>query len=144
MPGNDSVIDFENPNVLCTEDGNYITVANSYYFNGKMDIQECTSVLADVANQGNHRLQTLLARRFPVILCSEYGTSKHPSCCHERATGVRTLGYTRRSTVIQCDKCKTLLSRDGSAAALIGNIFQFQRTRATGTLPTWTEFPSSL
>ena len=53
-------------------------------------------------------------------------------------------GYMRRSTVLQCGKCRTLLSRDASAAALIGDIFQFQRSRATNTLPPWTESPSSL
>jgi hypothetical protein len=95
------------------------------------------------ASAPNKRLQTLLARRFPVILCSEYGTSKHSCCCHEHVVGLRTPDYKRRSTVLQCIKCKTLLSRDASAAALIGDIFQFQRTGATRALPTWTEISST-
>jgi hypothetical protein len=49
-------------------------------------------------------------------------------------------GYMRRSTVLQCGKCRTLLSRDASAAALIGDIFQFQRSRATNTLPPGLKF----
>jgi hypothetical protein len=47
--------------------------------------------------------------------------------------------YKRRSTVLQCVKCNTLLSRDVLAAALIGDIFEFQRAGATRNLPTWTE-----
>ena len=82
------------------------------------------------ASAPNKRLQTLLARRFPIVLCSEYGTSKHSCCCHEHTAGLRTPGYMRRSTVLQCGKYRTLLSRDASAAAPIGDIFQFQRSRA--------------
>jgi hypothetical protein len=95
------------------------------------------------ASAPNKRLQSLLARKLPVILCSEYGTSKHSCCCQAVVKGLRTPGYHRRSTAMQCTHCKTLLSRDASAAALIGNIFQFQRSGATSTLPKWTEIPSS-
>jgi hypothetical protein len=40
------------------------------------------------ASAPNKRLQTLLARRVSVSLYSEYGTSKHSCCCHERAVGL--------------------------------------------------------
>ena len=97
------------------------------------------------ASAPNKRLQTLLARHFRIVLYSEYGTSKHSCCCHEHTAGLRIPGYMRRSTVLQCGKYRTLLSRDASAAAPIGDIFQFQRSRAlTNTLPPWTEIPSSL
>ena len=42
----------------------------------------------------------------------------------------------KRVTVKQCTNCKTLLSRDTSAACIILDIFEYQRKHMTRELPT--------
>jgi hypothetical protein len=93
------------------------------------------------ASAPNKRLQSMISRRLPLVLCNEYRTRKRSCCCHSTAQPTRHYLTTRRkkrATVLQCSACSRLLSRDGSAACLIGDIFEHQRRLQSSVLPGWT------
>jgi hypothetical protein len=74
----------------------------------------------------NKKLRHLLSRFVPIVLNSEYNTSKM-SCCHHSTTAkLSTNGYKGRGTVLQCHNCSQLLGRDENAAHNIMHIFQYQ------------------
>ncbi len=84
------------------------------------------------ASAPNQRLQKLLSKYVPVITSSEYRSSQRSACCH---AGLTDRPSPKRVTVKQCKTCKTLLSRDVSAACIILDIFEFQRRKQTTELP---------
>ena len=84
------------------------------------------------ASAPNKRLRRLLSKYVPVVLSSEYRSSKRSACCHAE---VSDRPSEKRITVKQCTACKTLLSSDVSAACIILDISQYQRTNRTSDLP---------
>jgi hypothetical protein len=84
------------------------------------------------ASAPNKRLRRLLSKYVPVILSSEYRSSQRSACCQSPLTNRPS---PKRVTVKQCTLCKTLLSRDVSAACIILDIFEFQRVNQTKDLP---------
>ena len=84
------------------------------------------------ASAPNKRLRRLLSKYTPVILSSEYRSSQRSACCHAH---LKNRPSPKRVTVKQCMTCKTLLSRDVSAACVILDIFEFQRRNQTKDLP---------
>jgi hypothetical protein len=74
----------------------------------------------------NKRLRKLLSRFVPIVMNTEYNTSKMSCCCHVESTKLRPEGYKKRGTVLKCGKCSTLLGRDENAAHNILYIFQHQ------------------
>ena len=88
------------------------------------------------ASAPNKRLRRLLSKYVPIVLSSEYRSSQCSACCHRAMTSKkRTNG--KRAEVKQCTNptCKTLLSRDVSAACVIIDIFKFQRHQQEDRLP---------
>ena len=64
-------------------------------------------------------LMKSLSRFMPIVIVDEYGTTKNSCCCFAETTDMKTSSYKetgRRATVLQCKECKTVLSRDVSAA----------------------------
>ena len=86
------------------------------------------------ASAPNKRLRRLLSKYVPVVLSSEYRSSQRSACCHSKMSNRPSK---KRVTVKQCLSCKTLLSRDVSAACVILDIFKFQRSGQTSELPEW-------
>jgi hypothetical protein len=84
------------------------------------------------ASAPNKRLRNRLAKYAHVVLSSEYRSSQRSGCCH---VGMTDRPSPRRVTVKQCTKCKTLVSRDVSAACVIHDIFYYQRKHQTDGLP---------
>jgi hypothetical protein len=80
----------------------------------------------------NKRLRRQLAKYVHVVLSSEYRSSQRSGCCRVKMTDRPS---PRRVTVKQCTKCKTLVSRDVSAACIIHDIFCYQREHQTERLP---------
>jgi hypothetical protein len=88
------------------------------------------------ASAPNMRLRRLLSKYIPVILSSEYLSSQRSACCLSRMKDCHTIQPgMKRVTVKQCTSCRTLLSRDVSAACVILDIFEFQRQGRTLSLP---------
>jgi hypothetical protein len=80
------------------------------------------------ASAPNKRLRRLLSKYIPVIVSSEHLSSQRSACCHHKMKDCRRkLPGMKRVTVKQCNRCKTLLARDVSAACVILDIFEFQR-----------------
>ncbi len=74
----------------------------------------------------NKTLRHLLSRFVPIVMNSEYNTSKLSCCHHTVAVKLSTEGYSRRGTVLKCKECSTMLGRDENAAHNILHIFQYQ------------------
>ena len=73
----------------------------------------------------NKRLRKLLSQYIPIVLSSEYRSSQRShSTLYNRPSK-------KHVTVKQCTNCKTLLSRDISAACIILDIFEYQRKHMT-------------
>jgi hypothetical protein len=51
----------------------------------------------------NKRFQRLLSRYMPIVLGTEYNTSKLSCCCHVEAKKLTTKNYKKRGTVLRCD-----------------------------------------
>jgi len=85
----------------------------------------------------NKKLQRALAHYLPIITSSEYNSSRRSACCHGTMTAVRSSGQRTRTSLSKCDTCRTLLSRDRSAAHVIADIFLEQRQSQSSVLPTW-------
>jgi hypothetical protein len=95
----------------------------------------------------NKRFQRLLSRYMPIVLGTEYNTSKLSCCCHVEAKKLTTKNYKKRATVLRCDaqqksdggtttsKCGKLLGRDENAAHNILYIFQQQYEDKDGAVP---------
>jgi hypothetical protein len=84
------------------------------------------------ASAPNKRLRRLLSKYVPIVLSSEHRSSQRSACCHVKMTDRPS---PRRVTVKQCTQCKTLVSRDISAACVIHDIFCYQRASQTNELP---------
>jgi hypothetical protein len=85
------------------------------------------------ASAPNKKLRRLLSKYVPVIrACGMYRSSQRSACCHSH---LKNRPSPKRVTVKQCIECKTLLSRDVSAACIILDIFEFQRLHRTKDLP---------
>lgn len=80
----------------------------------------------------NKRLRQKLSKYVHIILSSEYRSSQRSGCCRVK---MKDRPSTRRVTVKQCTSCKTLVSRDVSAACIIHDIFCYQRAHQTNELP---------
>jgi hypothetical protein len=76
----------------------------------------------------NKMLRKLLSRHMPIVIGTEYNTSKLSNCCHVETTKLVSNGYTGRGTVVTCNGCQKLLKRDENAAHNILHIFQHQYT----------------
>ena len=87
------------------------------------------------ASAPNKALRRSLSRFFPIVLVDEYNTSKKTHCCEQHARQLRTPNYKERTTVVQCPKCKTLLSRDTNAAKNILKVFRTQEKNQNAELP---------
>jgi hypothetical protein len=93
----------------------------------------------------NKRFRRLLSRYMPIVMGTEYNTSKLSCCCHVEAKKLTTKNYKKRVTVLRCDgqqesdggttKCGRILGRDENAAHNILYIFQQQYTHKEGTVP---------
>ena len=85
----------------------------------------------------NQKLQKALARYVPVVVVSEYRSSKTSPCHHCPLKPIQTSAYKRRTTVQQCPSCKTLFGRDTSAAHVIAGMFMEMYSGGTTLLPDW-------
>jgi hypothetical protein len=94
----------------------------------------------------NKRLRLLLSRYMPIVMNTEYNTTKLSCCCHVEGTKLTTKDYKRRWTVKRCDgqhesddgttsKCGKLLGRDENAAHNILYIFKEQHEDEEGAVP---------
>jgi hypothetical protein len=88
----------------------------------------------------NVALRRSLAPFFPIVLINEYKTSQMTCCCHTVGIGLRTDQYkqtNKRTTVLQCPTCRSILSRDVNAASNIYQVFKYQTEERTSTTPTY-------
>jgi hypothetical protein len=96
------------------------------------------------ASAPNQRLRRLLSKYIPVVVSSEHMSSQRSACCHSELNNCQqSRPNKKRVTVKQCKRCKTLLSRDVSAACVILDIFEFQRQERTTNLPAFVKTPVS-
>jgi hypothetical protein len=103
---------------------------------------------ASVPNKG---LRRQLSKYIPVIVSSEHLSSQRSACCHSKLDNCQQNrpGKKRVTSKLQCQSCKTLLSRGVSAACVILDIFefqfqfqfQFQRQERTTDLPAFVKTP---
>jgi hypothetical protein len=82
----------------------------------------------------NKKLRCQLSRFLPIVMNTEYNTSKLSCCCHVESAKMATESYRKRGTVIKCSKCSKLLGRDENAAHNILYIFQEQNSHG-GEVP---------
>jgi hypothetical protein len=68
-------------------------------------------------------LQNKLAQRCPLVVGSEYRSTKTSCCHHCPVTEVTWEHNDRRCTIVKCQACRGLLSRDRNAAHVIADIF---------------------
>ena len=71
----------------------------------------------------NKKLQNKLAQRCPLVVGSEYRSTKTSCCHHCPVTEVTWEHNDRRCTVVKRQACRSLLSRDRNAAHVIADIF---------------------
>ena len=83
----------------------------------------------------NKKLRRSLSHYVPIVLIDEYNTSKKSCCCKSDCTELRTKGYMRRATVMQCVDCRCILSRDTNASCNINEVFMFQVENQTHQTP---------
>ena len=84
----------------------------------------------------NKKLRKQLSRYFKIHLINEYNTSKKTSCCEtDNVLGLKTKRYRRRTTVLRCNSCMTLLSRDANAAFNILKVFKHQEAHGINAVP---------
>ena len=95
------------------------------------------------ASAPNKGLRRQLSKYIPVIVSSEHLSSQWSACCHSKLDNCQQnrLGKKRVTSKLQCQSCKTLLSRDVSAACVILDIFEFQRQERTTDLPAFVKTP---
>jgi hypothetical protein len=68
------------------------------------------------------------------MLSSEWRSSQRSPCCHCK---MNNRPSRCRTTVKQCQQCKTLVARDPAASCIILDIFKFQWKSQTNSLPSW-------
>jgi hypothetical protein len=68
----------------------------------------------------NKGLRHQLSRFMPIVLGTEYNTSKLTCYCHVEATKMKTEKYKRRATVLKCTAKHE--SKDGSKTSTCGNM----------------------
>ena len=85
----------------------------------------------------NKKLMLSLARFMTIVLVDEHGTTKSSCCCMEKAMERKVGGYRRRATVVQCPRCKTMLSRDFNAAVNIVEAFNYTNANHTNQNQFW-------
>ena len=83
----------------------------------------------------NKKLQLALARYLPVVVASEFRSSKTSTCHHCCVKPVERPDQKKRATVLKCLNCSTLHSRDFNAAHVIADMFLAMQ--ATSDLPDW-------
>jgi hypothetical protein len=91
----------------------------------------------------NKKLRKLLSQFMPIVMNTEYKTSKLSCCCHVEVTKLVTESYNKRATVLRCDAqecgklavCGKLLGRDENAAHNILYIFQEQYKDDAAAVP---------
>jgi hypothetical protein len=71
----------------------------------------------------NKKMQKALSLHMPLVIGSEYLSSKTSCCHHCDVKKLKIKGQKTRNSVVQCISCKTLLGRDVNAAAVIAYIF---------------------
>jgi putative hemolysin len=89
------------------------------------------------ASAPNQKLQKQLARYVPLVVGSEYRSSKTSSCHLAEVNCLKIAGQRTRVTTLQCRTCNRCLSRDFNAAHVIGEIFKDQQVRSSAVLPCW-------
>jgi hypothetical protein len=90
------------------------------------------------ASAPNKKLRRMLSQYVPIMLSSEWRSSKRSACCHGTVEPLtRVEEPRRRSNAFRCLTCHTLLGRDRSAACVIVDIFKYQRQHQTAELPAW-------
>jgi hypothetical protein len=99
------------------------------------------------ASASNKRLRHLLSRYMPIVMGTEYNTTKLSCCCHAEMTKLAKKDYKKRATVLRCDaqrksedgttmlKCGKIIGRDENAAHNILFIFQEQYKDDGGAVP---------
>jgi hypothetical protein len=75
------------------------------------------------ASAPNQKLQKAIAQRLPLVVGSEYRSSKTSACCHCAVKEIKGKLQQQRATLVQCLGCRTLLGRDVNAANVIADIF---------------------
>ena len=83
----------------------------------------------------NKKLQLLLSKHVPLVIGSEYRSSKTSACHHEQVREISLTKQTTRCAMMKCRVCKTILSRDKNAAHVIADIFLEMKTSVD--LPVW-------
>jgi hypothetical protein len=90
------------------------------------------------ASAPNKKLQNKLAQRCPLVVGSEYRSTKTSCCHHCPVTEVTWEHNDRRRTIVKCQACLSLLSRDRNAAHVIADIFlAVCGTTTSKTEPLW-------
>lgn len=89
------------------------------------------------ASAPNKKLQTQLARYVPLVVGSEYRSSKTSSCHFSKVNCLKLPNQRTRVMTLQCQQCRRCLSRDFNAAHIIGEIFKDQQERRSAALPCW-------
>ena len=87
------------------------------------------------ASAPNKKLQSLLAHHIPLVVGSEFRSSITSACHHGNVNPISCERGLRRHTVVQCQACRALLSRDANAAHVIADIFV--EMKASKSLPVW-------
>ena len=83
----------------------------------------------------NLKLQLALARHVPVVVVSEYRSSKTSTCHHCCVKPVVHVLHKQSATILKCVNCSTLHSRDFNAAHVIADMFLEMQDNTT--LPDW-------
>ena len=89
------------------------------------------------ASAPNKKLRRLLSKYVPVVLTSEFRSSKRSCCCKAEFVSRPRRPDGKRHTVQQCSQCKLMLSRDYNSASVILDLFMHQRAAQSCELPTW-------
>jgi hypothetical protein len=84
----------------------------------------------------NQKLQKALSQHVPLVVGSEYRSSKTSCCHHCPVENVRWPNQRTRSSIVKCTACNRMLGRDVNAANIIADIFVDVRT-LSDVLPLW-------
>lgn len=85
----------------------------------------------------NKKLQKAISSHIPLVVGSEYRSSK-TSCCHHCDVTEVKWGQKTRCTIVKCLACTRLLGRDVNAANVIADIFlSVQGSDSADILPAW-------
>jgi hypothetical protein len=87
------------------------------------------------ASAPNKKMQSLLSKYIPLVVGSEYRSSKTSACHHGELQELSPAKKTTRCAMMKCKACHTVLSRDKNAAHVIADIFL--EMRVSVDLPAW-------